>query len=47
MLDPAARVAAGVKDGERIVAVVNLGEPAEVPPVKTRQPATTVTTWVP
>jgi nitroreductase len=47
MLDPAARLAAGVKDNERIVAVVNLGEPAEVPPVKNRQPATTVTTWVP
>jgi nitroreductase len=47
MRDPAARLAAGVKDNERIVAVVNLGEPAEVPPVKNRQPATTVTTWVP
>ena len=47
MLDPAARLAAGVKDNERIVAVVNLGEPAEVPPLKNRQPATAVTTWVP
>ena len=32
MSDPAARAAAGVKDNERIVAVVNIGEPADVPP---------------
>lgn len=47
MQDAAARQAAGVKEDERIVAVVNLGEPAEVPTAKTRQPATAVTTWVP
>ena len=47
MSDPAARAAAGVKDGERIVAVVNIGEPAEVPPAKPRQPATAFTTWRP
>lgn len=46
MQDPAARLAAGVKDNERIVAVVNLGEPADVPPHKPRQPATAATTWV-
>ena len=45
MTDPAARAAAGVKDNERIVAVVNVGEPAEVPAAKTRQPASAFTTW--
>jgi nitroreductase len=47
MRDAAAREAAGVKENERIVAVVNLGEPAEVPSPKRRQSAATVTTWVP
>jgi len=47
MNDPAARAATGVKDGERIVAVVNVGEPADVPPAKPRQPATAFTTWRP
>ena len=47
MSDPAARAAAGVKDTERIVAVVNIGEPAEAPPPKKREPATTFTTWRP
>jgi nitroreductase len=47
MGDPAARAAAGVRDDERIVAIVNVGEPAEVPPPKKREPATTFTTWVP
>lgn len=46
MQDVAARKAAGVKDNERIVAVVNLGQPAEVPSPKNRQSAATVTTWV-
>jgi nitroreductase len=45
MSDPAAREAAGVKDNERIVAVVNIGEPAEVPVAKKREPATAFTTW--
>ena len=45
MSDPAAREACGVKDGERIVAVVNIGEPADVPPAKPREPATAFTTW--
>lgn len=45
MSDPAARAAAGVKDGERIVAVVNVGEPAEVPAAKPRQSAAAFTTW--
>jgi nitroreductase len=47
MSDPAARDAAGVADGERIVAVVNVGEPADVPPPKKREPASAYTTWVP
>src|SRR6185503_16704844 len=47
MSDPAARAAAGVKDNERIVAVVNIGEPAEVPPAKPRESAATFTTWRP
>ena len=47
MSDPAARAAAGVQDKERIVAVVNIGEPAEVPPAKKREPAAAFTTWRP
>jgi nitroreductase len=46
MDDPAARAAAGVREGERIVAVVTIGVPAETPPPKTRQGAAAVTTWV-
>jgi nitroreductase len=47
MSDPAARAAAGVAEQERIVAVVNVGERAEVPagPKKTR--AQELTRWVP
>lgn len=47
MGDAAARAAAGLPEGERIIAVVNVGEPADVPPPKSRQPASTFTTWVP
>ena len=47
MSDPAARAAAGVGDGERIIAIVNIGEPAEIPPAKSREPASTFTTWMP
>jgi nitroreductase len=47
MSDPAARAAAGVKDNERIIAVLNIGEPAEVPAPKKREPATAFTTWLP
>lgn len=46
MSDPAARAAAGVRDNERIIAVVNVGTPAELPPVKKREPASAFTTWV-
>jgi nitroreductase len=47
MDDPAARAAAGVPEGQRIVAVLNLGEPAELPPPKARRPAPELTTWLP
>jgi nitroreductase len=47
MADPSARAAVGVRDDERIVAIVNIGEPAEVPPPKRREPASSYTTWVP
>lgn len=46
MSDPAARAAAGVRDNERIVAIVNVGTPAELPPIKKREPASAFTTWV-
>ncbi len=46
MNDPAARTAAGVPEGERIVAVLNIGEPAMVPPAKERKSAASLTTWV-
>jgi nitroreductase len=47
MTAAAARAAVGVPEGQRIVAVVTLGEPADVPPAKTRRPAPELTTWVP
>jgi nitroreductase len=47
MSDSAARGAVGVGEGERIVAIVNVGEPADVPPPKKREPASAYTTWVP
>jgi nitroreductase len=47
MNDPAARAAAGVADGERIVAVLNVGEPQEVPAPKERTSAADITTWRP
>jgi nitroreductase len=47
MDDPAARAAAGIREGERLVAIINVGEPAEVPDPKPRTPAPEVTTWVP
>jgi len=47
MDDPAARGAAGVAAGERIVALVNVGTPKEVPPGRTRAPAVTHAAWIP
>lgn len=45
MADPAARAAVGVAENERIVAIINLGEPADVPSPKQRQPAAALTHW--
>jgi nitroreductase len=47
MDDPRAREAVGVPDGQRIVAIVELGEPAASADPKPRRPATELTTWVP
>jgi nitroreductase len=47
MGDSAARSAAGVRYDERIIAIVNVGVPADVPPPKKREPASAFTTWVP
>jgi nitroreductase len=47
MDDPDARAAAGVREGERIIALVNVGTPLEVPPDKARQAAADLTTWMP
>jgi nitroreductase len=47
MEDPAARAAVGVKDGERLIAMLNVGEPATIPPTKPRQDAGSLTTWMP
>lgn len=45
MDDAAARAAAGVAENERIVAIVNVGVPADVPPGKNRTAAKALTTW--
>jgi Nitroreductase len=47
MDDPAARDAIGVAEGERVIATVNVGEPAVVPPAKARRAASEVTSWRP
>jgi len=47
MGDAAARTAAGAREGERIVAIVNVGLPLEQPPAKRREPASAFTTWLP
>lgn len=47
MADPAARAAAGVGDDERIVAVVNVGKPDELPLPKQRNPVENCTSWLP
>ena len=46
MADPAARAAAGVAENERIVAIVNVGEPAEIPGGPKKTPAAQYTKWV-
>ena len=47
MNDPGVRAALGIPDDQRIIATLNVGEPANVPPAKTRRPATEVTSWIP
>lgn len=47
MDDAAARAAIGVADGDRIIAIVNVGEPATLPPSKPRRLAADVTRWMP
>ncbi|MGH7654631.1 MAG: nitroreductase family protein [Gemmatimonadaceae bacterium] len=47
MNDPAARAAAGLPAEQRIVAIVNVGVPAEALPPKKREAAAAFTTWVP
>ena len=47
MGDPAARAAAGVGENERIVAIVNVGEPAEAPAGPKKRLAAELTRWVP
>lgn len=47
MGDPAARAAVGLSDDQRIIAIVNVGEPAEELAAKKREPAAAFTTWVP
>jgi nitroreductase len=46
MDDPTARAAVGVREGERIVAIVSVGVPAEMPAPKSRQGAAAVTQWL-
>ena len=47
MDDPAARAATGVASGERIVAMIHLGTPLEIPPGRPRTPAEAHTVWMP
>lgn len=47
MEDPAARASVGVPPGQRIVATVSVGRPAEVPPARARVPAADLTSRVP
>jgi nitroreductase len=47
MSDPRARAAVGVADGERIIATLEVGEPAATVSAKPRKPASALTRWVP
>jgi len=47
MDDPQSRTAVGVGSGERIVATIELGEPAAIPDPKKRRAVGEVTSWVP
>jgi nitroreductase len=46
MDDRAARAAAGVPEGERIVALINLGTPAELPPPLERPSVADCSSWL-
>jgi nitroreductase len=47
MSDPAARAAVGLPADQRVIAIVNVGTPAEVPPPKNRAAVETLTQWRP
>jgi nitroreductase len=47
MDDPAARAAVGVPEDQRIVALINMGEPESIPEPKPRADARSLTVWVP
>jgi nitroreductase len=47
MSDAASRAAVGVGESERIVAIVNVGEPAEMPPPRKGESAMAFTVWRP
>lgn len=47
MQSAAARAAVGVPEDQRIIASINLGEPIEVPPPKSRHEGREHTTWLP
>lgn len=47
MDDPRAREAVGVGEGQRVVATIEIGEPAAPPGPRPRTPAAELTTWVP
>jgi len=47
MNDPRARAALGIPEGERVVATLQLGEPAGEAEAKPRRAAKDVTTWLP
>lgn len=47
MADPTARAVVGLPDNQRIVAIINVGVPADVPLPKKREPASAFTAWLP
>jgi nitroreductase len=47
MSDPVARAATGVGETERIIALVNVGEPVEPMPPSSRRAASELTVWLP
>ena len=44
--DPVARAAIGAREGERVLALLSVGVPAEVPEPKARQRSAELTSWV-